>query len=217
VFQCAYSIWVGGDAWEEFNFANRFVAVVLPCLVLCAAKGIDRVVALVAGGASRPRRGGAGLAAALCIALVWLPVNAHHFTRWWDKGASVVDKDHRLAQRGRNIRAHTPEDTRIGVMAAGAVVYFAHREAIDLLEKSDRVIARSPPVDPGSFHPGHTKWNYRYSLGELEPDLLVQLALLLKEDRRYFKSLDYVRSPRSIGSFMTREFARHRSLRKARD
>jgi hypothetical protein len=28
--QCAYSIYVGGDAWEELRFANRYIAIVLP-------------------------------------------------------------------------------------------------------------------------------------------------------------------------------------------
>jgi hypothetical protein len=207
LLQCGYSVWVGGDAWEEFGFANRFVSVVLPCLVLCAAKGIDVVVARVAGGAAG--RSGMGLAAAWgCIALVWIPVNGPHFSRWWNHGAIVADKDHRLARRGLRIREATPEDTRIGVMAAGAVPYYARRFAIDLLGKSDRVIAHAPPIDAQVFHPGHSKWDYRYSLGEGKPDLIVQLALLLEEDRRYFRTLDYVRAPGSIGSYMTPELAR---------
>jgi len=209
VMQCGYSVWVGGDAWEEFVFANRFVAVVLPCFVLCAAKGIDAVVARVAAGVGG--RSAAVVAAAVCMALAWLPVNVPHFARWFDSGAIIVDKDHRLAQRGLWIRERTPEDTRIGVMAAGAVPYFARRFAIDLLGKSDVVIAHSPPVDPGVFYPGHTKWDYRYSLGELRPDLIIQVALIRKQDRAYFKSLDYVRAPRSLGSHMTRAFAQRLS------
>jgi hypothetical protein len=203
--QSAYSVWVGGDAWETFVFANRFIAVVLPCFVLCTAKGIDTVLAQASSGAWRDRRGAVAAAAAVCIALAWLPVNARHFARWLESGAIIVDKDHGLAQRGLRIRERTPEATRIGVIAAGAVPYFARRFSIDLLGKSDAVIAHSPPIDPTAFYPGHTKWDFRYSVGELRPDLIVGIPLIIKGDRAYLKSLDYVRAPRSLGSFMTRE------------
>jgi hypothetical protein len=203
--QCAYSVWVGGDAWETFVFANRFVAVVLPCFVLCAAKGIDTVVARVSVGAWGDRRSLVGVVATVCVLITWFPVNGPHFLRGYLAGAIVSDKDHSLARRGLRIRERTPEDTRIGVMAAGAVPYYARRYSIDLLGKSDPVIAHSPPIDPSVFYPGHSKWDYRYSLGELRPDLIVQVALLIKGDRAYVKSLDYVRAPRSLGSYMTRE------------
>ena len=35
----AYSVWVGGDAWEEFCFANRYIAPVVPLLLIFAARG----------------------------------------------------------------------------------------------------------------------------------------------------------------------------------
>jgi len=206
--QCAYSVWVGGDAWEEFVFANRFVAVALPCLILCAAKGIDTVVARVSAGAWGGHRSIVGSVAALCVLIAWLPVNGPHFVRWFVAGAIIVDKDHSLARRGLQIREQTPVDTRIGVMAAGAVPYYARRFAIDMLGKSDPVIAHSPPIDPSVFYPGHSKWDYRYSLGELRPDLIVQVALLLKGDRAYVKDLGYVRAPRWLGSYMTPELGR---------
>jgi len=209
--QCAYSVWVGGDAWEEFVFANRFIAVVMPCFVLCAAKGIDTVVTRIPGGASVGHRSARAAIAAGCIALAWFPVNGPHFVRWFESGALIVDKDHSLVRRGLRIRERTPEETRIGVMAAGAVPYFARRFSIDMLGKSDAVIAHSPPVDPDVFYPGHTKWDYRYSLGELRPDLIVQLAVILERDRGYVKDLGYVRAPRSLGSYMTRELGQRLS------
>jgi hypothetical protein len=35
----AYSTWVGGDAWEQFGFANRYVTPVAPWLLLSVASG----------------------------------------------------------------------------------------------------------------------------------------------------------------------------------
>jgi len=56
VTQVGYSVWVGGDAWEQSHYANRYVAVVLPLAVLLAARGVEQlfsgrsiVRALIAG------------------------------------------------------------------------------------------------------------------------------------------------------------------------
>jgi hypothetical protein len=56
VTQVCYSVWVGGDAWEQSHYANRYVAVVLPLAVLLAARGVEQlfsgrsiVRALIAG------------------------------------------------------------------------------------------------------------------------------------------------------------------------
>jgi hypothetical protein len=40
VAQCAYSVWVGGDAWEDVRFANRYFATAAPVLMVLAAVGI---------------------------------------------------------------------------------------------------------------------------------------------------------------------------------
>ena len=56
------------------------------------------------------------------------------------------------------------------------------RYAIDLLGKNDLTIAHEPMhlPSPGTsasrfFYPGHLKYDYRYSLGELKPDVVTQL------------------------------------------
>jgi hypothetical protein len=43
---------------------------------------------------------------------------------------------------------------------------------LDLLGKNDVRIAHSSPH--GSFFPGHNKWDYNYSIGELHPDVIFQ-------------------------------------------
>jgi hypothetical protein len=53
---------------------------------------------------------------------------------------------------------------------------------IDMFGKSDRTIAQLPPAtDPATgapyeFIPGHNKWDYNYSIGQLEPDVVFQLG-----------------------------------------
>lgn len=43
VASCAYSVYVGGDAWEFMNYANRYITSALPVAILLAACGIDRI------------------------------------------------------------------------------------------------------------------------------------------------------------------------------
>jgi hypothetical protein len=37
---CGYSAWVGGDAWEDYAFANRYVAPVVPLVLLLTVRAI---------------------------------------------------------------------------------------------------------------------------------------------------------------------------------
>jgi hypothetical protein len=55
---------------------------------------------------------------------------------------------------------------------AGTVPYFADRPAVDLLGKCDSRIAHMR-ARPGLRKPGHNKFDFAYSLGELKPDLVV--------------------------------------------
>ncbi len=43
LLQSAYSVYVGGDAWEYMRMANRYVAIALPALALLAGLGLARL------------------------------------------------------------------------------------------------------------------------------------------------------------------------------
>jgi arabinofuranosyltransferase len=45
VTQVGYSVWAGGDAWEQSHYANRYIAVVLPLALLLAARGVEQLFA----------------------------------------------------------------------------------------------------------------------------------------------------------------------------
>ena len=74
-------------------------------------------------------------------------------------------------------RFSTPE-TRIAVVTAGAIPYFSELPAIDLLGKNDPVIAQQLnhlPNKIADIRPGHMKWDYDYTIGELKPNVIVQI------------------------------------------
>lgn len=88
----------------------------------------------------------------------------------------------RMLVVSRWIERNTSPDARVAVSWAGTVPYFTERRMLDLLGKTDPVIARKEMRSPWdgvppyvSFLPGHMKWDYAYSLGEKRPDVVVEL------------------------------------------
>jgi len=76
----------------------------------------------------------------------------------------------------------TKPGASLAVIGAGTTPYLLpDRYAIDLLGKADPVIAHGPIrfpmsiVDIPNMRPGHMKWNYEHSIGELKPDVIVLL------------------------------------------
>ncbi len=77
------------------------------------------------------------------------------------------------------------ETTRPGasmaVIGAGTIPYMLPDSAMDLLGKTDPVIAHEPVRTPMSIadmpdmRPGHMKWDYAARLGELRPDVIVSI------------------------------------------
>ena len=70
------------------------------------------------------------------------------------------------------MRDTTEADASIATVWAGVPAYYSHRTMLDLLGKNDTFIATSAPH--GEFFPGHNKWDYDYSIGKLQPDVIFQ-------------------------------------------
>src|SRR5262249_46197865 len=92
---------------------------------------------------------------------------------WWSTGGAHVRDDELMVRVGIDLQALTRPDASIALTWAGSVPYFSRRPAVDLLGKSDPVIARSPRH---GFRPGHDKWDGAHSIRDLRPDLILQLA-----------------------------------------
>lgn len=179
----AYSVYVGGDVWEFSGFANRFLSVALPVLFLLALLGVEALLEVFAAARAR-----APIALAAGLALL-LAIHGGPIRDWWQNGGLHIQDDQILVRQGLAIRAATPETARIAVIWAGAIPYFSRRPAIDLLGKSDPVIANLPPR--GEFVPGHDKWDIEYSVGQLAPDLIALGFRLPARDIELIRSLDY--------------------------
>ncbi len=163
-----YNVAVGGD-WKG-EYGSRFVAPVLPLLVLLAAAGArvlaDALPTRVGPGA----RVAAVVATAAAVGLLCSPRQA--LLDWFDPHVVPMLR----AQNESNydlaiyLREHTRPTASIAVHYGGVPPYFSGRRAIDVLGKSEPRIAR---MRVERFVPGHSKWNWDYVLGELRPDIFL--------------------------------------------
>jgi hypothetical protein len=182
----AYSIYVGGDAWEHRGGANRFIAVAMPLFFVAFTYTVERLRAALAK--DRPAWAGAAL---LLLALAGVGLSAYNFNtmlganwlqRWTLRRQPLfVSGTERYTRMGLTLKQITAPGASIAVVTAGAIPYFAERTAIDLMGKNDATIARLPMrveaslAEAPNFRPGHTKWDYGYSITGLKPDVVAQL------------------------------------------
>ena len=201
--QLAYSIYVGGDAWEHKGGSNRYIAIAMPVFftllsfALCLLR--DFLVKHLKPGSKRAEiAANIGLVSIATIMLInmnflgdfkslgkWLLLQTPDYVRGNEEYVKIA----------LDVQKATAPEAKIAVVSAGAIPYFADRYAIDLLGKGDAIIAnlKARNTDAISnmelFRPGHMKWDYDYSIGKLRPDAIVQLWA--KEDALPYLMTEY--------------------------
>jgi hypothetical protein len=188
--QAAYSTWVGGDAWEGTIPCNRYLAVGTPLLFVAATRPIARLAAWL------DPRARLGTASALAVTIAVVLAIAPWRTLLFLDPLPYIDKDRDLTVRALAARQLTRPEGSVAATGVGTIGYYSERRIVDLLGKCDRHVARLPMrrairQNPLTyFLPGHLKWDYAYSIGELKPDLVAQLWEYPDEARPYLT--DYV-------------------------
>jgi hypothetical protein len=181
----AYSIYVGGDAWEEAGGANRYLLPVMPLYFILLFRMIEELWQRV-GEHTRVKRWGL----AIPIVLLYLGFNTPNVTAYNPNsledllllGKPYAVREHAARiEQAKWIDEHTTPKATIAVAWAGITPYFAERKYFDMYGKVDPVISRleAKPYQFASnltaFFPGHNKWNYGYTLGALKPDIITGL------------------------------------------
>jgi hypothetical protein len=159
------------------------VALLVVVLVVAAAL-VLRLLARSVRAAPRQR------AVLVVIGVLALGANLVPYAQWVGDGGAYRSVDQRTADFGTLLGEVTGADARIAVVAAGATIYNSERAGVDLLGKSDAHIAALP--SRGRFLPGHTKWDYRYSLVEEQPDIVTTLLHPTAEDLALLTGQGYV-------------------------
>ncbi|MFC1692952.1 hypothetical protein ACFL1R_05565 [Candidatus Latescibacterota bacterium] len=203
VLQMLYSVYVGGDAWEDLGGSNRYIAFVMPLFFALFSCGI-----FIIG------KAGAGL----CEKLTFLPnkvvlfiLNYHYilliiisFIQFNSNSGflsmkgilmleppPLVTLNQSMVERALLIKRITTPEARIAVTWAGAIPYFSERYIVDMLGKTDRIIARgnmrtvSGQEKYTFFLPGHLKYDYAHSIGIEKPDAVLQFWGDLEEAELY--------------------------------
>lgn len=190
LIQLSYSVFVGGDAWEWWGGSNRYVSIAMPAFLVWAS--VETTLGIHALSERRwilPRFSTA--VTIVCLSFVLIVENTRLTSkgmREWllqDPPPSVMDNLGQLLISSA-LNKVTTSDASIAVIWAGAVPYFTDRVSIDILGKSDRYVAHLPMRSELPFFPGHMKWDYSYSFGRLNPDVIVQLWKYPNEARPYF-------------------------------
>lgn len=212
--QIGYSVYVGGDAWENHGGANRYIALAMPIFFVLFTWTIHELPGKAAATLESRREAvlGARLAYVILFAIAMLNFNLllgdwKSIERWqFNRKLDYVAGNERNVRTALALRDATTPDASIAVIGAGSIPYLLpDRYVIDILGKTDPVIARGPirqslgipdvaflsPGNENRMRPGHMKWNYAHTFGELKPDVIVSLwDETVQEAEPYLK--DYV-------------------------
>lgn len=191
IAQCAYSIYVGGDYAEaETNAANRFITQGMPALIVLFSVMTSRFVSDLKTARPYSALSNPKINPAIPLAFAaLLVISGEPWFNYAIDNAPLLRADIRRVKLGLHIAAHTSPQAVIAVHAAGQTPYYSQRNTIDLLGLNDPLIARGR--GRGAFYPGHNKWNYEYSIGQLQPDLIADnfepFGLYIRQNDRYQK------------------------------
>ncbi len=202
--QVAYSIYVGGDAWEHRGGSNRFISLGMPVFLLLFSMACfewyewvtKKISTRLPKAKKSIKKINSGVFALFIILsmLMWnrLIDNGNPISNLKDPAENSLryflllePTIYRSGTKRETVDALlinqlTDEKATVATVAAGNICYFVHRECIDLFGKSDPVVAHGGiqvPLDADweDLRPGHVKFNYKYSIGELQPDVVVEI------------------------------------------
>jgi len=190
---CAYSVYVGGDAWDgDIPIrSNRFVAFAMPLLFVLFNAVLDEALAVW-----RQRRVGEDLAGRFALAAatvaallivngLWLAPQPKEDEAWREMSLTerppMTERHQDVVADLQVFRRLVRPGATVATAWAGIPAYFSDYKMIDILGYNDRVIAHSEPIVPldeddfDSFRPGHAKWDERRLLTEQRPDAFFQI------------------------------------------
>ncbi|MBK03995.1 MAG: hypothetical protein CL920_19560 [Deltaproteobacteria bacterium] len=194
----AYSVYVGGDAWEYRGGANRWLVPFMGSFFLLALYGgMDLFSRLEQhwGESVFSQRARRVVLLSCVWALLLVQVNLcgrNPLYSWTEllflRKAMGVEKLKRDIKLGIVLARMTKTDAKIAVIVAGILPYHLEgRKFVDLYGYNDRVVAKLRAHVAGkgvkrysSYMPGLVKWDLSYSVGTLKPDVIVRLPGLAK-------------------------------------
>jgi hypothetical protein len=126
----------------------------------------------------------------------------------------VAGGDHNL-QIALALQKTTKPGASVAVVGAGTIPYLLPDDyAIDILGKADTVIAHEKVRTPMSIEdvptmrPGHMKWDYAHTFGELKPDVIVSIwEGTSQEAAPYLKDYVYATVAQGVKVYLRKDSA----------
>lgn len=184
VLYCAYTVWVGGDAWDlDLPIrVNRYIAFVLPLLFVVLNGLLNRVLAGKGEMAGRLTAGAAAVLGVLLVNGLWPRGTDEAWSLALGASRPPVVSSHQevYGQLDKLNRVVKPGAT-VATAWAGIPAYFTDYRMVDILGYNDRFTARQPSrlaIDEDhleNFRPGHDKWDFVRLLTDVRPDAFFQI------------------------------------------
>ena len=195
----AYSIYVGGDAWEYRGGANRWIAPFMGLFVMCTVLGCKQIsesASLLFFGKmdtdSPVTLYSTKVLRWVLLFVVFLqmnlcgtnPTNSMMELLMLRKPMGVPELRQQIIV-GDVISEITHKEAKIGLIVAGVIPYYTEgRHFVDLYGYNDRIIAKQKGHIRGvgwtkyvSYGPGLVKYDLDYSVGQLQPDVIADLPM----------------------------------------
>jgi len=187
ILQILYSIYVGGDSWEWWGGSNRFITIVMPLFFILFSWSLWVFLSMIDLKAidwKEKYKKALPYIFSLLILACLVNFNAIRGLSGLGQGLFIRPplhvKDHKgELEKALILKKITTENAHIAVTWGGIPIYFSERRGVDLLGKNDKTLARLKMREISSlkdYNPGHIKRDYKYSIGVLKPDVVLELG-----------------------------------------
>lgn len=188
IVQFLYSMYVGGDAWEQFGGANRYLAIAMPAFFISFFITLNSLRQIFIKQFKNKNLSYSYVEVVILLLFfaIFNSTNDNSLLELFLIKPPATAGENKLQTRmAHSLTKLTKPNARIAIVWAGTTPYFAPREFVDLLGKNDKVIAREKvkynldnfgPLERYKiFWPGHIKWDYEYVIREKPPDIFGQV------------------------------------------
>ena len=183
--QLAYSVYVGGDAWEHKGGANRYISVAIPLFFILFVYGLEQIKNSLLAAVKEYKTiigflGNIGFVLIVAVSILnfnFLNEHSNNIKRvFLLYRPNFIEGPKLSVEVAHAVNKVTTPDAKIAIAVAGTIPYFSERQFIDVFGKCDSYIAHLPihiPSKLSDYQPGHMKGDSKYSIGELKPDLIL--------------------------------------------
>lgn len=189
--QSFYSVYVGGDSWEDKGGTNRFISTVMPVFFVLFCYALEKIRQVFTKTDLLPTKIRVSSQASQWVMTLFVFVSLFSFNTLLEQDALkkwllikrpiFVQGTMHNTEIGLTVEKITTKQAEISVITAGAIPYISDRYTIDMLGKNDKQVAREKmhikynlDALEYEYRPGHNKWDAKYSIGELKPDVVAQ-------------------------------------------